>query len=151
MPAISVRANFYHRRGNPEISACFGPADLFCAALSESIPAPTKTSHPSILRFHTDKSDIFPDRGFCLNYTGTNFNHKSAGVYDTRPGFFPLPPFIYSYKRATDLPHFCRGLSPSNFSAEERRYLAIGLAQIGRRINKAHTQRRESDRHSQRL
>lgn len=91
----------------------------------------------------------FQIEGFCLNYTCIHFNHKSAG---TR-AFFSPPSFIYSYKRAsyrfTALPSGA-DCPRRIFRRRRRRYLAIGLTQIGRRINKAHTQRRESDRHSQR-
>jgi len=124
------------------ISTCFDSADLFCVTLSNSIPASTKTSRLSIPRFRTNKLDIFPDGGFCLSHTCANFNHKNP--------IFALF-LLFIHVKTPSLSLFYRGLSLVEFFGEGNALSrAIGLAQIGRRINKAHTQRRESDRHSQR-
>lgn len=96
-----------------QISACFGSTDLFffCVVLSKSMPASTKTSRPSILRFHADKLDIFPDKEFYLNYTCANFNHKSSSAREYSR--FPFYLFIQTRRRFTALlPH---GLSPVEF------------------------------------
>lgn len=60
-------------------------------------------------------------------------------------------PFIYSYKtHRASVYHTSTADCPRRIFRRSVLSRNRGLAQIGRRINKAHTQRRESDRHSQR-